>query len=60
MTDENAKKLWCPMVRFHDNGPNRNSKDFDYSESDCNCLGSGCACWVYDAINDNGRCGLIR
>ena len=57
MTEEEAQNKWCPMARSiifekpeggaHASG-NRIAFDGE-SDSDCCCLGSGCAMWRWNA-----------
>ena len=60
MTEDEARKKWCPMVRYVPNRPfsfgriivavNRwiDDDDTQLSPDPCQCIASDCACWVYD------------
>ena len=67
MTEDEAKKLWCPMARSVGNGENRTL--FGSADSSCFCLASGCMAWRFDelphlnlkgapALEIHGYCGL--
>lgn len=60
MTEEEAKKKWCPMVRF---SPLNRDDNTYYStttrEGGGNCIGSDCMMWKRTYENTtNGYCGL--
>lgn len=64
MTEEEAKKRWCPFARYsagsNDNASNRWQRqdgDNDLNPPTCRCIGSGCMAWR-EAYNDRGFCGL--
>ena len=71
LTEEEAKKKWCPMSRSGDGGTNRGSSDTNYPKiyADDFCVASGCMMWrrekdTYgddygkDIPETNGYCGL--
>lgn len=64
VTTEEAKKLWCPMVRWiqHSSGIISN-RGANYDPS--TCLGDGCMLWVFwgrqaGIVEQKGYCGLIE
>jgi hypothetical protein len=73
-TEEQAKELWCPEVRFSDPQPKLESanrwpiKDSSYgtmiNPKACHCIASKCAMWRWDEMRRNeghsnlGYCGL--
>jgi hypothetical protein len=61
MTEDEAKKKWCPMTRnIQVMGMNRNT--IDYSDYKSNCLASECMMWRWvikeGYPNGRGYCGL--
>ena len=64
MTEDEARKKWCPMVRYVPNRPfsfgrivaavNRwiDDEDTQLSPDPCQCIASDCACWVWDTEKD--------
>lgn len=66
MKEEEAKKKWCPMVRYEGGYAtfNRGEKDSlnrpDISNIQvCNCIASACMLWKwFDSNKTQGRCGL--
>ena len=52
MTEEDAKKKWCPMINFQI-GPNTstwlqkayNNRGQDYEPASCLCIASDCMMW---------------
>ena len=59
MTEEEARKKWCPMVRFGDGNASGNRFDMhpDATEEEhgtplnpkaCRCIASDCTMWVWD------------
>jgi hypothetical protein len=66
MTEEEAKKKWCPEVRFvigPDNsvwqGIGYTNRAQELNRPGTCCLGSDCMMWVDDG-GFTGHCGLIR
>ena len=76
MIESDARKLWCPMVRFSGpKGENNREAGLGYMD-DAHCIASKCAVWVWDGKQANGEydsayhakrpenrkgyCGLIR
>jgi hypothetical protein len=65
MTEDEAKKKWCPMVRtnYYGDGTNRSGTGYDVVAVNC-CIGSDCMMWVETAPHDikplsnTGYCGL--
>jgi hypothetical protein len=74
MTEQDAKKRWCPMVRGLPVGNNeiyRHATTRDWGDEESNCIASKCMMWVEDFLIQNnegiivnvdsgGHCGLIR
>lgn len=67
MTEDEAKTKWCPKAFVGDgeSSGNRMWGKNGAPDSDCFCLASDCACWVWDsekAMKENrqGHCGFIR
>ena len=66
MTESDARRKWCPMVRIA-NTPDGAVYNRDVG-SDGNCIASDCACWVWDdpqpkempMSHKQGHCGLIN
>ena len=67
MTEADAKKKWCPMVRVgSDHAVNRVSDGSFVHQT--TCIASDCAMWIHEkteVVNvvkgvSHGRCGLIR
>jgi len=69
MTEDEARKLWCPFARAIDHhgdvrdgvaGINRD--DDGHPDEACRCLASGCMAWRWyggpDDAQTNGWCGL--
>ena len=58
MTEEDAKKRWCPMVRV--NYANLTDVGHARAEMSSRCIGSGCMMWrTSDHYDDaSGYCGL--
>ena len=66
-TEDEARKMWCPMVRF-DAGDNivsnrwlGNGRQIHSNPEACRCIASECAMWRWQAHDDDGRygcCGL--
>ena len=62
MTEAEAKKKWCPMVRFERDLVNRS----DPHVLSAKCIGSACMLWRWDIVpeeidgdkNWDGHCGL--
>jgi len=46
MTEDEARKKWCPMVRWtsHD-GDNRYAEPFENRGANCMCIASECMMW---------------
>ena len=67
MTENEARKKWCPFVRYgNEAGCNRNSMP-DGCDSPVHCIASDCACWVDNMevlgepeYEPGGHCGLIN
>jgi hypothetical protein len=65
MTEEEAKRMWCPFARVIDitgkGGGNRwddSGKPFT-SPSGSLCMASNCMAWRWQsALSDDGYCGL--
>ena len=62
ITEEEAKKKWCPFGRQY--GPQGSTNRNSYGEGITKCLGSKCMVWKWDraSINERGqptegRCG---
>jgi hypothetical protein len=75
MTEEDARKKWCPFVRHtRDDDGNFHTTNGQISSGFQTCIASDCACWVWDGpeiaaiskervefIGDRqGHCGLIK
>jgi len=66
MTEDEARKLWCPFARAIDHhgdvtdgvaGVNRD--DDGHPDEACRCLASGCMAWRSDPPGSaHGYCGL--
>lgn len=68
MTEEDAKKKWCPymQVSYADKGAvsNRAGTTFDNFK----CIAAGCMAWIPERrwkegdhnVVDGGRCGLVN
>lgn len=48
MTESEAKTKWCPMARLSDGSALFNRYLEGTAPSSASCLGSGCACWIWD------------
>jgi len=62
MTEDEAKKKWCPMYRVsvEPNGSADNRGKYD-TVNNYRCLASFCMAWQWDVVHPNyGYCGLIR
>jgi len=70
MTEDEARKKWCPMVRWtsHD-GDNRYAEPFENRGANCMCIASECMMWRWDEIQPeygksefkiSGYCGLTH
>ena len=66
VTEEQAAKLWCPMVRFNnvqDAAFNRVHDPEPIGEWN-NCIGSRCMMWAWHRFNEDtgvgveGHCGM--
>jgi hypothetical protein len=65
-TEDEARKLWCPMARMSDAdlpAYNRFTEEDTYkvvfNPSNCRCIASECAMWRWlDDWQENGYCGL--
>ena len=62
MTEEEAKKKWCPMIKVHTFGY---GQDEHYSNNRlelanlAKCISTGCMAWrAYPTVESNGYCGL--
>ena len=69
MTEEEAKKKWCPMVRYDSDGGTFNRGYVNGWLNDhphnlnalCNCIASDCMMWVIgDYLSTGGYCGLVH
>jgi hypothetical protein len=63
MTNEEAKKKWCPMVRLivHPKNYLTTNRITDDSVAPCNCIADECALWVKaDLQVGHGWCGLTQ
>ena len=80
MYEVDVKKKWCPMSRVAVPAGltvnrisssllkivNKEEREyFEEQQANCNCIGSKCACWVWDDTNRaitewSGHCGLTR
>ena len=75
MTEQEARKKWCPHALLTDGGMmyNRNALAPDVLQNGANCIASDCMMWVadrgparvdgveYDSVAyDTGDCGLKR
>lgn len=69
MLIEDAKKKWCPMIRFQigPQNPHWQNKAFsnraqEFEPDACLCVATDCAVWVPSALfpNENGYCGLTH
>lgn len=59
MTEEEAKKKWCPAAFASSGQYHRNRDDNGTASARCMCLGSGCMAFKYARMsNDSGYCGL--
>lgn len=52
MTEEEARKKWCPAYRVSSGGYQDNRKDVG------RCLASGCMAWRWYVFAKGGWCGL--
>ena len=61
MTEDEAKKKWCPMYRVsvEPNGSADNRGNIDTVDN-YRCLASFCMAWQWDGVPNYGYCGLIR
>lgn len=51
LTEPEAKKLWCPMIKSQSN-PN-------FASDACRCIGAACMMWRWEDVPEqNGYCGL--
>ena len=62
-TEQEARKLWCPMARFLDSdGDVANrwalSQSNDLNPLPCRCIASECAMWRWNDEDETGYCGL--
>jgi hypothetical protein len=71
MTEDDAKKKWCPMVRYQLGGIPLN-RDACYDRQGTHCIASDCMMWRWASSHaqgpfdvmlapgetDNGYCGL--
>lgn len=48
MTENEAKTKWCPMARVPDGRSASNRYIEGIAPSSASCLGSECACWVWN------------
>jgi len=70
MTEEEAKKKWCPMVRFvatNEPPANRWPEHMQGEKTYSKCLAADCMMWVWsDAtyvennFKKSGRCGMVN
>ena len=76
MTEEESRKKWCPMVRFHNglDGDVYCSRPVGIVDDNASkCIASDCAMWVWDypdgaemlseahkELFSKGHCGLIK
>jgi hypothetical protein len=74
MVEEDAKKKWCPMVRFHKglDGDIYCSRPVGVVDDDAaKCIGSDCMLWKWDEEKEHfrqlreyseteGHCGLVK
>jgi hypothetical protein len=61
MTEEEAKKKWCPMVRHGDSARNRTYNEGAMLQAFA-CIASDCMMWREDVIGGRGErygyCGI--
>lgn len=64
MTEEEAKKKWCPFVRVDSEGNNRSVNIGPHTTDLTVCVGSACMAWRWAGrlIDERvtGYCGLAR
>jgi hypothetical protein len=62
LTNEEAKKKWCPFVRLPHNRSMVNSQDYKIGDPvlGSHCIGSKCAVWQWDykEVGEVGYCGM--
>ena len=61
MNGEDARKKWCPMVRFGTVQPHQEitNRATDFTYQNVKCMADDCAVWVDDG-DYKGHCGLCR
>ncbi len=60
VTKDEAKKLWCPMVRSNSDGSNCTIIAGKIDEAYGCCIADECMMWVWHTdMKINGTCGLI-
>lgn len=52
MTESEAKTKWCPVARLSDGSAPFNRYLEGIAPSSTSCLGSKCACWIWDKESD--------
>jgi hypothetical protein len=58
MTEDEARKLWCPFARDAIEAQGTyNRLDDGEAPNSCWCLASGCMAWRWDSLGQ-GHCGL--
>ena len=61
MLNEDAKKKWCPMVRFILNSDSAVITNRETNASGTFCIADECALWVKSEVEVNhGWCGLTQ
>lgn len=70
VTEEEARKLWCPMARCDVGGegvaavnrrPTRQGSEGETAKNlNVRCLASGCMAWCPSHTAGKGSCGLAR
>ncbi len=72
MTEDEARKKWCPMVRHTSEHNEPASNKCGTPSGECvgegkwnKCIASNCAMWVVDTVDieekpKQGHCGLIN
>ncbi len=56
VTNENARKMWCPFVRISTGS----AVVMSTRTVSAHCLGTGCMAWIKTRSNSMGRCGLTK
>jgi len=62
MNNEDARKKWCPMVRFGtvQSRQEITNRATDFTCQNVQCMADDCAVWVVDDGDYKGHCGLCH